>query len=306
MDFIEIIISVDIKDIEPAQDIANMVVTYGIYIEDYSNMENEVLEIANIDMIDEDLLNKDRTKGIIHIYMDPKDNLIEAISFLKEQYDFQKINYEITTKDCNKEDYINNWKQYFKDTKIGNKLLIRPMWEKDTNEKDRIVLKIEPGLAFGTGTHETTTICLCMLEKYIKNGMTVLDVGCGSGILSVASVLLGASFATGVDIDEIAVKTAKENAKINGVLDKFNAIQGNLTDKVSGKFNIVVANIVADAIIYLTSDIESYLDKDSIYITSGIIDTRKDEVLEVLSKKFNIIKQIEKNGWIGIAAKLKD
>ncbi len=95
MDFIEIIISVDIKDIEPAQDIANMVVPYGIYIEDYSNIEDEVFKIAKIDMIDQDLLNKDKTKGIIHIYMDPKDNFIEAISFLKEQYDLQKINYKI-------------------------------------------------------------------------------------------------------------------------------------------------------------------------------------------------------------------
>lgn len=305
MDFIEIIISVDIKDIEPAQDIANMVVPYGIYIEDYSNIEDEVFKIAKIDMIDQDLLNKDKTKGIIHIYMDPKDNFIEAISFLKEQYDLQKINYKISTKDCNKEDYINNWKQYFKDTKIGSKLLIRPVWENDIDEKERIVLKIEPGLAFGTGTHETTSICLLMLEKYVKENMDVLDVGCGSGILSVASILLGAKSATGVDIDEIAVKTAKENARINNVLDKFNAIHGNLTDKVSGKFDIVVANIVADAIINLTSNIENYLGKDSIYITSGIIDSRENEVVKALSNSFNIIEKIEKNGWVCIAAKLK-
>lgn len=305
MDFIEIIISVDIKDIEPAQDIANMVVPYGIYIEDYSNVEDEVFKIAKIDMIDQDLLNKDKTKGIIHIYMDPKDNFIEAISFLKEQYDLQKINYKISTKACNKEDYINNWKQYFKDTKIGSKLLIRPVWENDIDEKERIVLKIEPGLAFGTGTHETTSICLLMLEKYVKENMDVLDVGCGSGILSVASILLGAKSATGVDIDEIAVKTAKENAKINNVLDRFNAIHGNLTDKVSGKFDIVVANIVADAIINLTSNIENYLGKDSIYITSGIIDSRENEVVKALSNSFNIIEKIEKNGWVCIAAKLK-
>lgn len=305
MDFTEICISVNINDIEIAQNIAFMVVPYGMYIEDYSNLEKEVLEIANIDIIDEDLLEKDRSKAIIHIYISPEDNPVEAMSFLKERYDLENIKYDISTKNCKQEDFANNWRKYFKDTKVGDKLLIRPAWEQEVDPEGRIVLKIEPGLAFGTGTHETTSLCLCMLEEYIKPDMKVLDIGCGSGILSVASILLGAGSAVGVDIDELAVKTAKENAKINNVSDKFNAMHGDLTDKVSDKFNIVIANIVADIIIKLTSTVENYLNKDSIYIVSGIIDSREDEVAYVLSNRFNIINRKEKNGWVALACKLK-
>ena len=204
----EIKITVGTKDIEVAGNIANMVVPYGIYIEDYSDLENEVMEIAHIDLIEESLLEADRSKGIIHVYVNPHENPIEAVSFIEERLKEQNIEYSIQIDDCATEDWVNNWKQYFHPMPIGEKLLIRPTWEDEYDAGGRKVLHIEPGLAFGTGSHPTTKLCLETLEKYIDENSTVLDIGCGSGILSIASLLLGAKNAFGVDIDSLAVKTA--------------------------------------------------------------------------------------------------
>ena len=207
MDWTEVTISVNAKDVDKAGDIANMVVPYGIYIEDYSNLEEEAWEIAHIDLIDEDLLQKDRSKALIHIYISPEESPAEAVAFLRERYTAEGIESEISLDSCVEEDWINNWKQYFKPIPVGEKLLIRPTWEEVQDSSGRIVLDLDPGLAFGTGTHETTRLCMELLEKYVQPGMDVLDVGCGSGILSVAALLLGAEKAVGVDIDELAVKT---------------------------------------------------------------------------------------------------
>ena len=190
MDWTEIKITVDTKDIDTAGDIANMVVPYGIYIEDYSDLEREAMEIAHIDLIDEDLLAKDRTKGIVHIYIDPQDHPQEAAAFLTERLAAAGIENEIDLTQCKNADWENNWKQYFHPIKIGERLLIRPTWEDEYDAEGRAVLHLEPGLAFGTGSHETTRLCLEALEKNIKGGERVLDVGCGSGILAIASLLL--------------------------------------------------------------------------------------------------------------------
>ncbi len=307
MDFTEIIIEINTNDIETASAIANMVVPYGIYIEDYSNLEAETKEIAHIDLIDEDLLAKNRSLALIHLYISPENIPLEAISFLRERFGSAKIKHKISTQNCKMEDYINNWKKYFKPIPVGDKLLICPSWEKCNvnSSNNRTILQLDPGLAFGTGTHETTRLCLELLEKYINSNVNVLDVGCGSGILSIASILLGAESVTGVDIDELAVKTALENAKINNVNNKFNAVCGNLTEKISGKFDIIVANIVADVIIELNKSIKNYMNENSIYLMSGIIEPYKDKVLQSLEADFNILDLKTENGWVAIAAELK-
>ncbi len=301
----EIAITVSTEHIETAGNIANMVVPYGIYIEDYSALEEETMEIAHIDLIEESLLQKDRTKAIIHIYVNPEENPLEAASFVKDRLNNLNIEHEITISDCKVEDWQNNWKQYFHPMPIGEKLLIRPVWRDDFEANCRKVLNIEPGLAFGTGSHPTTKLCLETLEKYVNQNTTVLDIGCGSGILSIACLLLGAKSALGVDIDSLAVKTALSNAKENGFEPPiFNAVKGNLSDNVSGKYNLIVANIVADIIIEFNTQVKNFLTDDGVYITGGIIESREDEVLYSFAQNgFEIIERYENNGWLVFALK---
>ncbi len=303
MDWTEVTVAVPAEDAGRAGDIAQMVVPYGIYIEDYSHLEEETWEIAHIDLIDEALRNKDRSTAWIHVYISPEENPREAVSFLRERYEAAGIPNEITTAGCSEEDWINNWKQYFKPIPVGEKLLIRPTWEEEYDAQGRTVLHLEPGLAFGTGTHETTRLCLEFLERFVTPGCSMLDVGCGSGILSVAGLLLGAREAAGVDIDELAVKTAVQNAERNGVAERFTGICGSLTDKVCGQYDIVAANIVADVILELTKEIGRFLKPGGVYLMSGIIDSREADVLAGLAPQFTVFARREEKGWVALAAR---
>ena len=297
MDWTEILVEVGADRIDEAAAIANMTVPYGIYIEDYSDLEQEVMEIAHVDLIDEDLLKQDRSKAKIHIYIDPEDNIGEAVQFLRERLNAAEIAHTIDQSNVQEDDWLNNWRKFFKPMPVGEKLLINPSWFTDTDPKGRLVINIDPGLAFGTGKHETTRLCMEALERYVKGGERVLDVGCGSGILGIAAVLLGADSAFGVDIDETAVRTANENAQVNHVSDKMTAIAGDLVDKVTEKYDIVVANIVADAIIALSASVMSFMTDDAVYIVSGIIDTRADDVKNAIKGHFEIVEENTYHGW---------
>lgn len=307
MDWTEVKINIDSKDVETAGNIAQMVVPYGIYIEDYSDLEQAAWEIAHIDLIDEDLLKKDRNKATIHIYISPEESPAEAVAFLSERYNAEGINHEIDLSVCRNQDWENNWKEYFRPMPVGQKLLIRPVWDNDYDPQGRTVLDIEPGLAFGSGGHDTTRLCLETLENHITPDTELLDIGCGSGILGIAGLLLSARSATGVDIDELAVKTARENGEMNGFTEpKYTVFQGNLTDKVSGKYDVVVANIVADIIVLFTKDVGRFLKDDGIYITSGIIDTREQDVLDAFEKYgFEVVGRHESCGWLCFETRLK-
>lgn len=301
----EVRITIDSENVDKAGDIASMVVPYGIYIEDYTDLEQQAWEIAHIDLIDEELLKKDRSKAIVHVYISPEESPAEAAAFLSERYSAEGIRNKIDLIACRNEDWENNWKQYFHPMPVGEKLLIQPLWRDEAESGDRKMLKIEPGLAFGTGSHDTTRLCLETLEKHISDGKTVLDIGCGSGILSIASLLLGAESAVGVDIDPLAVKTARENGELNGFTEpKFTVFEGNLVDKVSGKFDVVVANIVADVIILFCEDTGKFMNSDSVFITSGIIDTRESDVLAAFDKYgFEVQERYAQGGWLCFVVK---
>ena len=306
-DWTEVKIKVNSDDVDKAGDIAMMVVPYGIYIEDYRDLEQQAWDIAHIDLIDEDLLKKDRNEAFVHIYISPEENPLEAVAFLRERYTAEGIENEIDLTACRNEDWENNWKQYFHSIPVGEKLLIHPTWEDDFDDMGRVVLDIEPGLAFGSGSHETTRLCLAALEKYIGTDTEVLDIGCGSGILAISTLLLGAKNAVGVDIDALAVANAKENAQTNKIPEeRFTVLQGNLTDKVEGKFDVVVANIVADIIIMFCKDVKNYMKEDAVFITSGIIDTREQDVLDAFEKYgFEVIKRHTEKGWVCFECKAK-
>ena len=164
------------------------------------------------------------------------------------------------------EDWANNWKKYYKPTKVGNRIVVRPIWEEYKEENDELVLVLDPGMAFGTGTHETTRMCIQSLENYVKEDSVVFDVGCGSGILAIAAAKLGAKKAVGVDLDPVAVESAKENVGYND-LDNIDILYGNLVEVIDGKADIVVANIIAEVICILTEDVKRVLKADGYFIT---------------------------------------
>ena len=299
MDWTEVQILVATEDTEEASAIANMVVPYGIYVEDYSDLEQGAREIAHIDLIDEDLLKRDRTHTCIHIYLEPQENPTETVAFLRERLSACGIESEVNTTNISEEDWANNWKQYFKPLTVGDRLLICPTWETVPEHDDRLLLSIDPGMAFGTGGHDTTRMVLEAVESYVTPESDVLDVGCGSGILSIASLLLGARSAVGVDIDALAVKMAIENGGINGyAAPQYTILQGDLVEQIHGKYHIVLANIVADAILKLSPAIPPFMSEDGVYIVSGIIEERGDEVIAGLeSCGFVIEKRKTHGGW---------
>lgn len=201
-------------------------------------------------------------------------------------------------------DWSENWKQYYKPVKIGKELLVCPEWEQDSNEENRKVVFIDPGMAFGTGTHETTKLCLEAMEDYVKDGDVIFDVGTGSGILSVAAISLGAKSAVAVDIDELAIKMANQNVSLNHMEDYILVKKGNLLDVVQGQANIIVSNIIAEIICTMVGDLREHLSDGGIFITSGIIEAKVPMVLEVLSQhSFTIIENRSQNGWHLIVAR---
>ena len=213
---------------------------------------------------------------------------------------------ELEMKDVDEEDWSNAWKKYYHPVQVGEHLVVCPSWEAYDRQPDDVVLTLNPGMAFGTGTHDTTRLCMELLEKYITPQDTVLDVGCGSGILAITAALLGANKIIGCDIDEVAVKVAGENAALNGVQDRIAFHQGDLTSQVEGSFQIICANIVADVIIRLSEDAGRYLAKDGIFITSGIIDTREQDVLNALEQNgFQVIERRTSGGWVALACTAK-
>ncbi len=301
MNWTELCITVKNEQTDIAANICNMALRSGIYVEDYSDLEQGAREIAHIDLIDEELLAKNRDISVIHIYFSEEDNISEALDYLEQTLKAAGVEFSLSKNDMKDTDWADNWKKYFKVTEIGDKLVICPSWEEYDN-REKAVLRIDPGAAFGTGTHATTSLCLELLEKYTKVGDTVLDVGCGSGILSIAACLLGADSAIGVDIDPTSVKVAKENALMNNVENKTEYIVGNLAEKVNGRYNIVCANIVADIIIELTANIANYFEQGAIYITSGIIDIRVDEVRSAFANAgLTILDEYKKENWYAFA-----
>lgn len=295
--------------LERALAIAQMVVPDGIYIEDYSTLEVDIAEIAHVDLIDRELLSKDRTQAIIHIYLEPGVSPKEALSFLEERLSASAIPYCLDTASIREEDWATSWKQYYHSMRIGRHLVVCPVWEDCTLDDPKdIKLLLNPGMAFGTGTHETTRLCLTELERKVTSDTELLDIGCGSGILSIASKLLGAKSIVGVDIDPLAVKIARENAALNQLSNRhIQFLCGSFIDEVSGQYDIICANIVADAILYLSNVVRSFLKPGGCFLCSGIIRPRAEEVFAALEANgFYIRQSFEEHDWIAITAMVRE
>ena len=212
--------------------------------------------------------------------------------------------YEIFTAKCNDEDWQDEWKKYFHTVNITDNIVIKPSWDEYEPSDNEIVVEIDPGLAFGTGTHETTSLCVEFLEKYAQNKKKLLDIGCGSGILMLIGKKLGVEKVVGIDIDEKINDVVLENFSKNGINDNFQVIIGNLVDNVNEKYDLVVSNILVDVLEKLLEDIENALEKGAIVIFSGILNEKEEAFLKK-AKNYNL-KQIDrkdKNNWVSLVFK---
>ena len=302
MEWTDIRLTVAKSDADNAEAVATMIAEGGIYIEDYSDIEQQVAEIAHVDLIEQELLDKPRDTVIIHLYLEPGASQVETLALIAARMEAAGIPYTVETEGVEQEDWQNGWRKYYHPMDIGSRLAVVPSWQQ--YDTDRVKLILDPGLAFGTGGHETTSLCLEALDERVRGGERVLDIGTGSGILAIAALKLGAGSAEGVDIDPVAVRTAGENAALNGVADKLTVLVGDLSDKASGRYDIITANIVANAIISLAPAVPGLMAENATFIASGIIDSRKDEVIAGLEKAgLAVVEVKEKRGWECIICK---
>ena len=274
MEWTDIRLTVAKADADNAEAVATMIAEGGIYIEDYSDIEQQVAEIAHVDLIEQELLDKPRDTVIIHMYLEPGASPVETLALIAARMEAANIAYTVETEGVEQEDWQNGWRKYYHPLEIGKRLAVVPSWQQ--YDTDRVKLILDPGLAFGTG----------------------------SGILAIAALKLGAAVAEGVDIDPVAVRTAGENAALNGVQDKLTVLVGDLSDKASGKYDIITANIVANAILSLAPAVPGLMAEGATFIASGIIDSRKDEVIAGLEKAgLAVVEVKEKRGWECIVCK---
>ncbi len=294
MNWTDILITVPHSLLDIASDIATAVAEGGIYIEDYSDIETEVPKIAHIDLIDSDLLAKDRSVAIIHVYVSEEQNPSETLDSLRSLLDSAGVEADISIQSLKEEDWATSWKKYYRPIEISDKLVIVPQWLDYSEKQGQKKLLLDPGMAFGTGSHETTKMCLELLCERLIEGKSVMDVGCGSGIIAIAAKLLGAGTTYGFDIDAVAARTAKENAELNGVDVNFKHEDATQSEAI--RYDMVCVNIVADVIIALSPWLKTVTGET--LLVSGIIDTRRDEVLDVLKEcGFTVSELREERGW---------
>ncbi len=292
----------------------------GFVIKDSKDFEEFLYnKTGNWDYIDDDLMGLKDCETTITVYLAENEQSARTLEEIKEELKaikqrdndkkYGRLEYEVVNV-C-ESDWANNWKKYFKPLSIGNKLLIKPSWENVEDAGDRKILEIDPASSFGTGQHNTTQLCLELLEKYLHNDDKMLDLGCGSGILSIGGILLGANNAVAVDIEEHAVATALENAIKNNIsTEKYITYCGNiiedksLVEKIGSGYDIICANIVADVLIAMKDIFRGFINENGILIVSGIISFRKDDVIEAItSQGFEVLEVHEKDDWVAIALK---
>ena len=297
-------LTVALADLERASAIMSMI-DNNLMIEDYSDID---LKSVYGDLIDESLLNADKTIASISVFIPCEKSPTEAMAFIHDRMSDSGIEGKIEVIGVNEDDWANAWKAYYKPIRIGKHMVIVPAWEKFEPKEDDIVVRMDPGMAFGTGTHETTRLVIELLEKYVKKGDRMLDVGTGSGILAICASKLGARECKAYDIDPVAVRVARENVKDSGLsnitCDVSDLLRG--VDRTGGTYDIITANIVADIIIRMSPDIGELMHDGTILVTSGIITERRNEVVDALTKNgLEIVEVREDNGWCAVVVTKK-
>ncbi|MDD6072195.1 MAG: 50S ribosomal protein L11 methyltransferase [Clostridiales bacterium] len=290
----------------------------GIEVEDKIPLSEEDKKSMFIDILPE--LPPDDGVAYISCYVEENMDMNELKTYIEQELEdmsaYMNVGTgKITIGETEDKDWINNWKEFFHPFRLEDNIVIQPTWTEEFEaKKDDIVIHIDPGTAFGTGSHETTKLCIANLKKYIKDdgSSEVLDAGCGSGILSIIAMKLGAKRVYGIDIDELAVKASVDNLKLNQIPESaFEIVKGDVIGDTEfaksvakiGRYDIVVANILADVIIPLSGVIRPFMKKDAVFITSGIIDMKEEAVKEALIQNgFKIIDISYMGEWVSIVA----
>ena len=320
MKYLEINIETSAAGIEP---VVSALLNLGITdtaVEDPRDIEDlmDKKQTYDWDYLDDSIIEKMKESPKVTVYLeDTEENrtLAEQIAPAMEELrskaregifgegaDFGSL--RVGKKQEDDTQWKDKWKEYFKPARIAENIVVKPTWESYERQGDEKVIEIDPGMAFGTGTHETTSLCVKMLEKYQKESDKVLDVGCGSGILSIAAALLGAEDVLGVDIDPVAVEVAAENIELNGVANVAKAQYGDLTKGIDYKADIVVANLMADLVMMLSEDVARHMQPGGLFISSGILVEKEVQVTEHLrSQGFGIVEVREDGGWCCIVCR---
>lgn len=300
MEWVEIVVESCPERENHVQDVLYSAGATGLAIED----PNDIIELSKSesdwDFIDLELLELDKDVLTIKAYFQQVEGLEKKIDYIRKNVP----NCIVNVNQIDPTEWEESYKKYYKPFKIGKTIIVKPSWEEYEKSEEDLIIHLDPGMAFGTGTHETTKMCTMALEDYLKEGDLVYDIGCGSGILSIISAKLGARKVIGVDLDPNSVRVSRENAKINSVEDIVEIREGNLFNKVEAKSDIIVANIIAEVIIMMSKDIGKYLKDDGIFIASGIILDKISLVEKALEfNNFNIIKTDVQGEWACIIAK---
>jgi ribosomal protein L11 methyltransferase len=299
-------VTVPLDELDELVAVMNMI-SNNLMIEDFSDIDTN-LKTCYGDLIDEKILNADRTVASVSVFVPSDRSYMDDVAYLRQRIGELGLHGEIELVGVNEEDWANSWKQYYKPLKIGERIVICPAWEHYEPTADELVIRMDPGMAFGTGTHETTRLVIRLLEKYTQAGCRMLDVGTGTGILAICAARLGAEICRAYDIDPTAVRVARENIKDSG-LENVTCDQSDLLRQVSlegGQYDLICANIVADIIIRMTPDVGQYLKDDGVLLASGIIAERCDDVIACFEQHgFEIVECLTDNGWCGLAVKKK-
>lgn len=287
----------------------------GVEIEDKKPLTQEEMDQMFVDIAPS--FGEDDKIAYLHFYLEPEEDNDAILTAANEELEalrqFMDIGEaKISKSQTEDKDWINNWKEYFHHFYVDD-ILIVPSWEEvPAGDEDKMILHIDPGTAFGTGMHETTQLCIRQLKKYVKSGMKVLDVGTGSGILSIVAIKLGAQSALGTDLDPCTINAVKENKEVNEIPEEaFQLVLGNIIDdpqvqEMAGyeKYDLATANILADVLIPLAPQVWKHLKKDGILICSGILDIKEEDVKAALTEAgFSILEVTAQGEWVSITAK---
>ena len=310
--WIEVRVITKSEALEPVSGIFYSLDCKGVAIEDPEDILGREQGPLTWDFADINVLEHKGKVAVVKAYFAEEDNIEEILGYVNEKLvELKEMGIDlgeakVEHEKMYEEDWANTWKQYYKPSKVGEKIVVKPIWEEYEEKEGELVVNLDPGMAFGTGTHETTRMCIQALEKYVKEESTVFDVGCGSGILAIAAAKLGAKLAVGVDLDPVAVESSIENVGYNN-LNNIEILHGNLVEVIDGKADIVVANILAEIICILTDDVKRVMKDGGVFITSGIIHDRVDMVCEKLEATgFEVIEKNRDGEWNCIVAKLKE